>query len=864
MSDAPTILLSRVGVAGSGDGRTVTVEVPKSIGPVRLIRQLGSGAMGVVWLGHHEVLARDVAVKFLLAPGTATEGPEFDLFIQGARAAAAVRHPGITAVHDAGAVGGVPYIVMEYVEGPTLSDVMRHGVLSPGAVRTIMREVCAAVGELHEQHLVHRDLKPSNIMVGADGTVLVTDFGLACPVPESGSEAKAHGAVSGTPAYMAPELYHGEISAKSDIYALGATAYELLLGRPALQGDLRAVRTAAEVGVEVRVSLTGGGAPEGVIDAIERAMNKEALFRPKTAARLSELLEQGFESARIATLEREQVQAVAFPGAARAAPAVRAASSAPAGATTFDLVSEKAAEKRRAASVVVAPERSKPLAIPRPRIFATAPVAWGGALIVTLGGAAASIVLKFLLELAEQRADASDGFVNWAIEAGGFGLRACLVFVGMVLAYLWVLKRRGPLGRCEPICGWCGHSLKGVRDQRCTECGRSTSDRGAPGERPPARRWKPRVLRWGVGLAAYMALCTMLWVPTYAVTHWMSEPGANGILDLFLEGLSCVLAGVPALALFHWAARRWVLQTGEARCGRCGTPSKDLEGGHCAVCEERERATGDSGGGPAGRAPSRRSSVPWVRLLACAALGTALMSAVTITLQEPPWGRVAFWIADLLHAWDPTTAPQESYGHWYPGLPGRGAHFLAHILVGPPMFAVLGALLMALYHWLAFGRRRDAAGEAGVKCGWCGYRMESDQCPECGHGLRDRGRRGDRPPAQRWSVRLTSYLIAGAAFVAAIFVSIYVVRIVMFSIPGLSSLIKSTNDQLFVPLVGFPTFVAALLAYHFVARRTAWLDGIARCGRCGAEASVPGSCAGCAPRPLGPAREDFKPGPGRA
>src|SRR5215831_8564563 len=106
MSDAPTVLLSRVGVAGSGDGGPVSVEVPKSIGPLRLIRQLGSGAMGVVWLGHHEVLARDVAVKFLLSQANApVEGAEFELFIQGARAAAAVRHPGITAVHDAGAVG---------------------------------------------------------------------------------------------------------------------------------------------------------------------------------------------------------------------------------------------------------------------------------------------------------------------------------------------------------------------------------------------------------------------------------------------------------------------------------------------------------------------------------------------------------------------------------------------------------------------------------------------------------------------------------------------------------------------------------------------------------------------------------------
>src|SRR5215831_1955618 len=98
--------------------------------------------MGVVWLGRHEVLARDVAVKFLLSPGaTPGEGPEFEAFIQGARAAAAVRHPGLTAVHDAGAAAGVAYIVMEYVDGPTLSDLLRKGRLARGAVRTILEEL---------------------------------------------------------------------------------------------------------------------------------------------------------------------------------------------------------------------------------------------------------------------------------------------------------------------------------------------------------------------------------------------------------------------------------------------------------------------------------------------------------------------------------------------------------------------------------------------------------------------------------------------------------------------------------------------------------------------------------------------------
>src|ERR1043166_4177809 len=113
----PTIRLTRTHSAAGT--MPLAVEVPRRIGPVALVRQIGEGGMGVVWLGRHEVLARDVAVKFLFVPAGTADEHALTVFVQGARAAAAVRHPGLTGVHDAGVVADVPYVIMESVGGAT-------------------------------------------------------------------------------------------------------------------------------------------------------------------------------------------------------------------------------------------------------------------------------------------------------------------------------------------------------------------------------------------------------------------------------------------------------------------------------------------------------------------------------------------------------------------------------------------------------------------------------------------------------------------------------------------------------------------------------------------------------------------------
>jgi len=179
MGSDETITLSHTPVAA---GAPEFLLLPRQLGNVRLIGEIGRGGMGVVWRGRDEMLARDVAVKFLLHAIADAEDPHFGRFLDGARAAAAVRHSGLTSVYHAELAQGVPYLVMEYISGPALSDILRQcGPLNLSAVIAVLDAVCAAVGALHEAGVLHRDIKPANVLLDSQGRVYVTDFGLACP-----------------------------------------------------------------------------------------------------------------------------------------------------------------------------------------------------------------------------------------------------------------------------------------------------------------------------------------------------------------------------------------------------------------------------------------------------------------------------------------------------------------------------------------------------------------------------------------------------------------------------------------------------------------------------------------------------------
>lgn len=280
MSQAETITLTRATAAEPSGNPAV---IPRQLGAVRLERELGKGGMGVVWLGRDDVLGRDVAVKFMLTAAATPDDPGLLGFIEGARAAAAVKHDGLVGVYNADTVENVPYLVMEYIDGPTVGRLLsKHGALPLGAALVLLEQACEAVGALHESHIIHRDIKPGNLLLNAEARLFVTDFGLACD-RSMGEGKPAISGLCGTPAYMAPEMFDGAVSATSDVYALGILAYELLTGDVPYSGELSELR-AAHTGTPLpRDILASRGMPEQIIEAVERATHKNPLFRYKSA-----------------------------------------------------------------------------------------------------------------------------------------------------------------------------------------------------------------------------------------------------------------------------------------------------------------------------------------------------------------------------------------------------------------------------------------------------------------------------------------------------------------------------------------------------------------------------------------------------
>ena len=201
-----------------------------------LLSELGRGGMGVVYKCRQIALNRIVALKLILAGGHATEHHR-SRFLREAEAAAGVGHPNVVQVFEAGAWDGQPYLVLEYCSGGSLGEQLRGVPLAKDRSATLVETLARAVQAAHERGVVHRDLKPQNVLLAADGSPKVTDFGLAKLV-DSGEGLTSTGVVMGTPSYMAPEQAAGrrEVGAAADIYALGAILYECLTGRPPFRG----------------------------------------------------------------------------------------------------------------------------------------------------------------------------------------------------------------------------------------------------------------------------------------------------------------------------------------------------------------------------------------------------------------------------------------------------------------------------------------------------------------------------------------------------------------------------------------------------------------------------------------------------
>jgi MFS family permease/predicted Ser/Thr protein kinase len=205
-------------------------EVAPFFPQLEVIRLIGQGGMGAVYLARQKALDRLVALKLI---NVREDDPTFaERFAREAKAMGKLSHPNIVTIYDHGTADGLPYLVMEYVDGVTLRDVMRAKVLTPAEALKVIPQVCDALEYAHAQGVVHRDVKPENILLDNSGKVKIADFGLAKLVDPDGLSLTHTRQAMGTPHYMAPEQWERptEVDHRADIYALGVLLYELLTG----------------------------------------------------------------------------------------------------------------------------------------------------------------------------------------------------------------------------------------------------------------------------------------------------------------------------------------------------------------------------------------------------------------------------------------------------------------------------------------------------------------------------------------------------------------------------------------------------------------------------------------------------------
>jgi tRNA A-37 threonylcarbamoyl transferase component Bud32 len=266
--------------------------VPTVISHYRILRRLGAGGMGEVYLAEDSLLGRKVAIKVLPARSIADEKARSRL-IREARTAARLDHPNICAIHEVGEDQSLSFIVMQHVEGETLAERMRREPLELNEALDVAVQVADALAEAHALGIIHRDLKPSNVMLTARGQAKVMDFGLAKLVLDTATDTEAStdlmltdsGTVVGTAPYMSPEQVRGDaLDTRSDLFSFGALLYEAVSGRKPFAAESRAATFSAVLTREplplVRFSPQ---APEELERIVAKALAKDREQRYQSA-----------------------------------------------------------------------------------------------------------------------------------------------------------------------------------------------------------------------------------------------------------------------------------------------------------------------------------------------------------------------------------------------------------------------------------------------------------------------------------------------------------------------------------------------------------------------------------------------------
>lgn len=258
-------------------------------GRYQLVELLGRGAMGEVWRAQDTTLGRDIAVKLLLEHTAAPHAAE--RFRREAQTAAQLNHPNVVAAYDFGEEDGRGYLVMELVPGRSLrQELAERGPLGAEQARRFAGQAATGLAAAHAHRVVHRDIKPGNLLLTADDTVKVADFGIARAVVETASALTMTGDVLGTTAYLAPErCVGGEAGPESDVYGLGCVLYEMLCGHPPFTGDPAAVVYQHVDAVPQPPADLGPDIPETLADLTLRMLAKDPAERP-TAAQAAHVL----------------------------------------------------------------------------------------------------------------------------------------------------------------------------------------------------------------------------------------------------------------------------------------------------------------------------------------------------------------------------------------------------------------------------------------------------------------------------------------------------------------------------------------------------------------------------------------------
>jgi serine/threonine-protein kinase len=275
------------------------------LGPYQLIRRLGEGGMGEVYLGRHVKLGREVAVKVLRAE--MAKDPEIvRRFFQEARVVNEINHPHIVEVIDFAEEPGHAWCVMELLKGQGLDRIIEDGgALDVARACAIMSQVCEALHAAHQRGVVHRDVKPANIFLterdGRADFVKVLDFGVARVAKAEGSRTQV-GAVLGTPAYMSPEQAQGRVvDGRSDVYSVGAVLYELLAGR-VLSEELFQPPPLID-------TAKGEPVPGPLAEVVQQCLEMDPARRPKSALEVAERLKKAAQKSPVSDTHRAMVDA---------------------------------------------------------------------------------------------------------------------------------------------------------------------------------------------------------------------------------------------------------------------------------------------------------------------------------------------------------------------------------------------------------------------------------------------------------------------------------------------------------------------------------------------------------------------------